>query len=295
MDGESACGRVECLIKTTYNTTSIMIKKPSLILLYIFSIFNSCQKKSEQNKSSENVIVFKDKLGHSLSKNDLQNTTGKVNYEIMDNQNTNATADQLHKEARQLGQSGKYDLAITKLQEAIKIQPDWAYPTYDLAFTYLLKGDFESALKFYKRTDELAPKGFFTTKAALYTLEGEQSGKFPKGLYLAYLQIEWTDNKEQKLEIAKTLTDKVPDFAPAWKELSNLLNGNAERLKTIEQGLSKNPDADTAGMLKINKAILLNNVGKGEKAKNLLGNLIFSADATTATIEMAKFTLKSIS
>lgn len=295
MDEETACGGVGFLIKTKYETISIMRKKPALILIYIFLIFNSCQKKSEQNKSSENVIVFRDKLGHSLSKNDLQNTTGQVNYEIMDNQNINATADQLHKEARQLGQSGKYDLAIAKLQEAIKIQPDWAYPAYDLAFTYLLKGDFENALKFYKKTDELAPKGFFTTKVALYTLEGEQTGKFPKGLYLAYLQIEWTDNKEQKLEIAKTLTDKVPDFAPAWKELSNLLNGDAERLKAIEQGLSKNPDADTAGMLKINKAILLNNAGKGEEAKNLLGNLIFSADATTATVEMAKFTLKSIS
>lgn len=271
-----------------------MIKKTIFILIYLFLTFNSCQKKSEQNKTPENVIVFRDKSGHSLLKNDLLNTTGKINYEIMDNQSINATADQLHKEARQLGQSGKYDLAIAKLEEAIKIQPDWAYPTYDLAFTYLLKGDFESALQFYKKTDELAPKGFFTTKVALYTLEGEQSGKFPRGLYLAYLQIEWTNDREQKLEIAKTLTDKVPDFAPAWKELSNLINDDTEKLKAIEQGLSKNPDADTAGMLIINKALLLNNIGKGEEAKNLLGNLVFSADSTTATIEMAKFTLKSI-
>ncbi len=270
------------------------MKKSFLTFGCILLILNSCQNKSEEAKSVTNDIVFKDKAGHMITKSELENTTGKINYEIMDNKNIDPTARKLHREARELGQSGKYDLAISKLEETIKIQPDWSYPIYDLAFTYLLKGDFDNALKFYKKTDDLSPKGFFTTKTALYTLQGEQSGKFPKGLYLAYLQIEWTDDKEQKLEIAQTLTEKVPDFAPAWKELANLMDNKAEKFNAIEQGLLKNPDADTKGILEINKAILLDQNGKKEEAKNLLGHLIFLSDATTANIELAKFTLNSI-
>jgi tetratricopeptide (TPR) repeat protein len=212
----------------------------------------------------------------------------------MGNQNIDPTAERLHQEARKLGESGEYDLCISKLEEAIKIEPAWAYPTYDLAFTYLLKGDFDNALKYYKKTDELEPKGFFTAKTALYTLEGEKSGKFPKGLYLEYMQIEWTDDYNRKLDIAKTITQEVPDYAPAWKEFADLLNDKIERLKAIEKGLSKDPDADTKGILLINKAIILNDNGKKEEAKQLLSDLISSSDVTTGNIGLAKFTLKSI-
>jgi tetratricopeptide (TPR) repeat protein len=256
--------------------------------------FSACQTNSKQSNSEQNDLVFKDSIGHSISKSEIKNTTGQVNYEVMGNQNIDPKAQALHQEARQLGQTGKYDLSITKLEEAIKIQPTWAYPTYDLAYTYLLKGDFDNALKFYKKTDELEPKGFFTVKTAIYSLEGEKIGKFPKGLYTAYMQIEWTDDNKKKLEIANTITQKVPDFAPAWKELANLLDDKTSRLKAIEQGLSKNPDAETKGILLINKAVILDDNGKKEEAKTILGNLIFSSDVTTGNLELAKFTLKSL-
>jgi tetratricopeptide (TPR) repeat protein len=268
----------------------------AIIILTILSVF-SCKTNTKQAVSEQGNtnIVFKDNVGHSLSKKDLENSTGKVNYEIMENKTIDAKAKLLHQEARQLGQSGKYDLSIAKLNEAIKIQPDWAYPTYDLAFTYLLKGDYENALTFYKKTDVLEPKGFFTSKTAVYALEGEKIGIFPAGLYAAYMQIEWTDDENKKIEIAKAITQKVPDFAPAWKELANLLDDKTERLKAIEQGLSKNPDAETKGILIINKALILDMDGKKEDAKNLLGNLIFSPEVTTSNAELAKFTLKTIS
>ena len=127
------------------------MKKSFLTFGCILLILNSCQNKSEEAKSVTNDIVFKDKAGHMITKSELENTTGKINYEIMDNKNIDPTARKLHREARELGQSGKYDLAISKLEETIKIQPDWSYPIYDLAFTYLLKGDFDNALKFYKK------------------------------------------------------------------------------------------------------------------------------------------------
>jgi len=212
----------------------------------------------------------------------------------MENKSIDPKAQALHQEARVLGQSGKYDLSIEKLEEAIKIQPSWAYPLYDLAYTYLLKGDFDNALEFYKRTDELEPKGFFTAKTALYALEGEKSGRFPRGIYMYYMQIEWTEDINKKYEIATTIIQNVPDFAPAWKELSDLLEDKTARLDAIEQGLSKNPDADTKGILLMNKAVILHHDGKNEEAMKILGDLILSPDVTTGNAELAKFTLKSI-
>lgn len=270
------------------------MKRNKWIYSLTLLILCSCQTATNKTNSEQDNIIFKDNAGHSLTKKELANITGQVNYEILGNQTINETAKALHNEARELGQAGKYDLSIAKLEQAIKIQPTWAYPTYDLAYTYLLKGDFDNALKFYRKTDELEPKGFLTAKTALYSLEGEQSGKFPKGLYTAYMQIEWADDVNKKLEIAKGITEKVPDYAPAWKELANLLNDKEEKLKAIEQGLSKKPDTDTKGILEINKAIILNESGKTEEAKQLLGNLIFSPDVTTGNIELAKFTLKLI-
>jgi len=99
----------------------------------------------------------------------------------------------------------------------------------------------------------------------------------------------------RNLKSQKTITEKVPDFAPAWEALANLLYDYEDRLKAIEQGLSKNPDADTKGILEINKAIILNENGKKEEAKQLLANLIFSPEVTMANKESAKFTLQSIS
>jgi tetratricopeptide (TPR) repeat protein len=252
----------------------------SLTLLSLFSCQTNTKKvTSEQGKEK---IIFKDSLGHLLKEADLANVTGEVSYEVIDNKMIDPRAKSLHEEARKLGQSGNYDLAIAKLEQAIQIQPDWAYPVYDLAFTWLLKQDFDKALAFYKKTDELEPKGFFTAKTAIYSLEGEKAGKFPQGLYT------------KKLQLAKAIIDKTPDFAPAWKALAVLSNSKEEREKAIEQGLSKEPDAETKGILLINKAIILNESGKKEEATKLLGNLIFSSDATTASVEMGKFTLRSI-
>ncbi|WP_207625672.1 tetratricopeptide repeat protein [Niastella populi] len=244
--------------------------------------------------SQKNTIVFTDSSGNILTTTDLANVTGNVNYQVKSEQYVDSKAQSLQNEARSLGQSGKYDLAINKLKQAIQIQPNWAYPIYDLAFTYLLKGDYGNALKYYKQTDSVSPKGFFTAKTAIYALEGEQAGEFPNGLYLSYLQIEWTDDLNKKLAIAKAITEKFPGFAPAWKELAVLSDNKQEKNTAIERGLSLEPDNETKGILLINRALVLNENGKKEEAIQVLGNYIFSPDATMGNIELAKFTLKSI-
>lgn len=271
-----------------------MMKKTATLIM-ISLLFYACQTSTKPSNSKEETLIFKDSLGHILNKSDIASATGLVNYEILEDKKIDPRAQSLHQEARKLGQAGKYDEAIIKLNEAVTIQPDWAYPIYDLAFTYLLKGDNENALHFYRKTDELKPNGFFTAKTAIYSLEGEKSGKFPEGLYMAYLQIEWTQDVNKKIEIARTITQQTPGFAPAWKDLANLLDDKKERLQAIEQGLSKNPDAETKGMLIINKALIIGNDGNKEEARNILGNLIFSPEVTTGNIELAKFALQSIS
>ncbi|MFY7844720.1 MAG: hypothetical protein ACOVQV_06340 [Chryseobacterium gambrini] len=57
-----------------------MLRKSLLTFGYILLIFNSCQNKSEEAKSATNDIVFKHKAGHMITKSELKNTTGKINY-----------------------------------------------------------------------------------------------------------------------------------------------------------------------------------------------------------------------
>jgi tetratricopeptide (TPR) repeat protein len=203
-------------------------------------------------------------------------------------------ANLLHLAAREAGQAGNYPMAIEKLEEAMKLEPLWAYPVYDLAFTYLLMGDFPNALKYYKETDALEPDGFFTTKTAVYSLEGELSGAFPEGLYTFFMQIEWTEEPEKKYAIAKRIVDNVPTFAPAWKELAYLQNDLEERLYSIEQGLTGNPDQETKGILLINKAMILHEKGDSKAAAELLLELIDAQETTISNNEIAKVALKSI-
>ena len=206
----------------------------------------------------------------------------------------NEQANLLHLEAREAGQAGNYQLAIEKLLEVMTIEPLWAYPVYDLAFTYLLVGDFDNALKYYRETDVLEPDGFFTTKTAIYTLEGEKEGLFPEGLYTFYMQIEWTDEPEKKYHIAKQIVDNVPAFAPAWKEIAYQQTDPEERLYSIEQGLAGNPDRETKGILLLNKAMIISEKGDKETAKKLLSEIIESQETTISNSAIAKVALKSI-
>jgi hypothetical protein len=86
-------------------------------------------------------------------------------------------------------------------------------------------GDYENALKHYQLTDKIEPKGFYTSKTALHTLEREISGDLAKGIYKAYVSLESVGNEAEKLEMIKLLIEKFPDFAPGWKEYSNTLEG----------------------------------------------------------------------
>ncbi|WP_431109018.1 tetratricopeptide repeat protein [Winogradskyella poriferorum] len=273
------------------------MKKKIIVILISIGLISSCKNGKETEKNAElnnnAQIEFTDSNGNKISKEELAISTGRFNYEIYGIEGVSDLAKSLHNQARQFGQTGDYKNAIEKLTQANKEAPNWPYPLYDLAYTYLLQDDYENALKYYQLTDSIAPKGFYTSKTALHTLERERKGELQKGLYKSYLSLEWINNSTEKKEMIELLIDKVPSFAPAWKDYSTLLEGK-ERLIAIEKGLEQNSDIETKGMLLINKALVMSQNGNFKEASELLTNVIFDTNSTFGNIEMAKFVLNNI-
>lgn len=163
-----------------------------------------------------------------------------------------------------------------------------------MAFTYLLMKDTENARKYYRKTVELAPRGFFTAITALDALDREKKGDLPAGTYLSFLSLEGTENLEKKADIAHQLVTHVPGFAPGWKALATLSDNDAEKLSAIERGLAANPESETKGVLQINKALILQRKGDHEGAVRLLGEIALDPGSTYATEHLAKFSLANI-
>lgn len=200
----------------------------------------------------------------------------------------------MHKQARQAGGAGEYQRAISLLERASTMAPSWPYPVYDLAFTYLLMKDAENARVYYRKTVELAPRGFFTALTALDALEREAKGELPDGTYLAFLSLEWMDDESIKASAVRHLVERIPGFAPVWKELAMQVDTDAEVLAAIEQGLAANPDGETKGILVINKALVLDRNGDHDGAIRLLGELALDPASTYATEHLAKVALASV-
>lgn len=235
-------------------------------------------------------IIFKDSTGKVLTKNDLEGFSGTASWEIVSENTVSSKATELHNMGRELGQKGDYENSIVQLQLAAKEDPKWAYPVYDLAYTYMLMGNFEEAHKYYKKVDQMAPRGFFTVKTALYTLNGEKDGKFPKGLYMAYLSTEWLDGAK-KIESLQNISQKVPNYSPVWKDLISYAANDEAAMKFIENGLSGSPDPETYGLLLINKALILHRNNKQEEAISILGALALDSKSSMGTEKLAKKTL----
>jgi hypothetical protein len=154
--------------------------------------------------------------------------------------------------------------------------------------------DTENARKNYQKTVEMSPRGFFTAITALDTLVREEKGELPAGTYFDFVALEWINDPVKKGEKVRQLVKQVPTFAPGWKELAVLSEDDAEKAKAIEQGLATNPDAETKGILQINKALALNHKGDHDGAVRLLGEIALDPSSTYATEHLAKVTLTTI-
>lgn len=239
-------------------------------------------------------IVFRDATGRTLTMADLDSAGGTFRYEVVGSENIPAEASALHEQARQAGANGDYPQAIALLQQASNLAPAWPYPVYDTAFTYLLMEDDVHALEGYRKTLELAPRGFFTAFTGAHTLEREARGELPAGTYLAYLSLEWLDDPAKKAQAVGQLAVRVPGFAPIWKEKSFLAATDDDALADIERGLAANPDAETRGLLLINKALNLHRRGRHDEAVRILGELALDPATTLGNEHLAKASLANI-
>jgi tetratricopeptide (TPR) repeat protein len=165
------------------------------------------------------------------------------------------TAEELHIKGREAGQRSSYEEAIAFFEKAHQADPEWPYPIYDLAFTYLLLQDWEKSLQYYIQCNEMADNGFYSAKTALWTLQKEQIGEYSKGLYLFYVQLEWMEETE-RMDKLRSILAKYPDY--------------------------------TYGMLLVNKVLLMTFYDKMAEAKQLLENFLQSDRKTLMSNKIAE-------
>jgi hypothetical protein len=106
--------------------------------------------------------------------------------------------------------------------------------------------------------------------------------------------LEWTDDPEERSKIVHLLVQRVPGFAPGWKELATISENDSEKVLATERGLAANPDSETKGILQISRASILLRKGDREGAIRLLGELALDPTSTCATEHMAKAILETI-
>jgi len=106
-------------------------------MLAILALFGGCNGKRGETPKESSVIIFRGADGRTLTMDDLRGVSGTFRYEIVGDFKVPAEAESLHNQARQVGGSGDYPRAITLLEQARKLAPQWPYPVYDMAFTYL--------------------------------------------------------------------------------------------------------------------------------------------------------------
>jgi len=218
---------------------------------------------------------------------------GSLHQEQVGGAKVPSEAEELHNRAREAGARGNYREAIALFEEAAEVAPEWPYPIYDSAYTYLLMEDADSAARFYAKTVELSPTGFFTAITALDALERETKGDIPRGTYLAYVSLERMADPVEKAQKVRQMLKRASNFAPLWKELLALAQGDGERAEAIEKGLAANPDRETHGQLMISRALLLRSQNAQEEARELLRKLASDPESTLSTKALARAVLAS--
>lgn len=246
----------------------------------------------EKASLSPDTILYNNGQGRTITLADLDKEEQTPNMPLW---NVSEQAAAFHAEGRKYGAEGKYDLALAALAKAADLAPDWPYPIYDTAFTHLLQHHWPEALANYRATQRLYPDGFFTTLTAIDTLEREESGELPTGLYLLYIQLEWTEDPADKQKIIDLLTTRCPEYAPGWKAKSlQESQSRVQRMESIEKGLKAMPDAETLGLLQVNKAILIAQGDQIQEAFTILGELLLDGRTTQANRIMARMAMKSV-
>jgi tetratricopeptide (TPR) repeat protein len=202
-------------------------------------------------------------------------------------------ANRLHQQGREAASSGDLVRALELFHSARELEPAWAYPPYDIAFTYLLNGDRDEAERWYTIVDKLEPRGFFTTKMFLDIIQREKRNEVPDGFTKAYAILEWQP-EDIKRTVLQQIVERYPGFAPAWKDLAGLLEDDRERLAALDHGLAGKPDDETYGMLVLNKALVLGRLGRQAEGARLLDELRDDKRCTASVEALSKLTIPGL-
>jgi len=217
-------------------------------------------------------VVFTDSEGRIIPREELPQRRDTVRWEIRGGGPSNPEAARLHRDGRAAGAKKELDQAISLLTQAAELDPSWAYPIYDRAFSYLLKQDFGRALADYRKTLELAPRGFFLARQTADMLEREAAGEFPSGTSLCVALLPDLP-AEYRRQAAEQMVERCPSCPAAWQVHASFIEDMAERVKAIERGLAARPDADTRGSLLVNLAFALVQLGETARASEILKSL----------------------
>ena len=238
-------------------------------------------------------IVFRAADGRTLTLDELESAGGPIKYAILGDEDVSADARSLHERGRQAGGSGDYKKAVALLTQASKLAPRCRIRVPRSG----VHAPPHEGLR--RRADRLSGDGGAGAARILHRdhlrrpARAREEGELPVGTCLAYSLLESVDDPADQAKQLRELVGRVPRLAPAWKDLAHLTEDPTKKLALIEKGLAAQPDAETRGMLQINKALLLH--GKDERdhasAIRALGELALDPRSTYATAELAKVSL----
>lgn len=235
-------------------------------------------------------LIFRDASGRLLTKEDLKNVTGTVNWSLVGGDHVPEAAAALHEQGRAAGGNGDYAKAIELFGKSHDAAPTWPYPLYDLAYTYSLMDQPEKALPIYERVLALAPRGFFTAMTTVDCLRREAAKEWPAGMCKRYQLIEFAEPGERKAAL-EAVVAAAPGIAAAWKDLALKVEDDAQRLVALDKALSHNPDPETRGFVLSNKALVLDRLGKRSEAIKILGELALDPRSPLDVEQLSKLAL----
>ena len=241
----------------------------------------------------DSKIVFRDSSGRVLTKDDLKDVTGRVDWSIVGGDNVPAEAEALQNQGRIAGSSGEYARAIEAFNKAHDAAPRWPYPLYELAYTYELMGQPATALPIYEQVVKLAPRGFFTALTSVDCLRREAAHEWPSGICKRYQMVEFAEPAKRKAEL-EAIVAVAPTMAAAWKDLGVATDDDAQRISLFDKALASRPDAETRGIALSNKALALDRLGNHAEAIKLLGELALDPVSPLDVAELSKMALAQI-
>lgn len=217
--------------------------------------------------------------GQQMTWEQFQEYSGRVHWEIETSDEVPSYARTLLINGRTARSRGDFANAIELFRDARENAPGWLYPIYELASTQLMAGEPGLAEKHYHRINQLAPHGFFNCQQAEDCLRREREGGVKPGTYQRLVMLQGASRSAALLSVRGVLAES-PDYAYGWERLALITDDSKEAREAIDKGLASKPDPYTRDALRLRRAILAHNDGRGAEAVKMLERLLRDPELT---------------